>query len=116
MLAAVDQTPATGSKSSALASGSSMVRVWFKPPATSTFPPGNSVAVWPLRATAILPVGDQVLLIGSYISAELVSVLSVRAIPPANRTLPSGNSVVLYPLPRASPGLAAADHAAATGS
>jgi len=53
MFAATGQDPVAGSYSSTEASGSPAL---LQPPVTSIVPSGNSVAVWPLRASAIDPV------------------------------------------------------------
>ena len=60
--------PALGSYSSALARTTTLS---LFPPAMSTFPLGNNVAVWPPLATVMLPVAVKVLLAGSYSSALL---------------------------------------------
>src|ERR1700728_517118 len=72
---------------------------WLYPPATSTCPPGSSVAVCCSRAACIAPVWPQVPVAGSYSSALLVSVQkssSQPVKPPATSTLPSGSRVAVW--------------------
>src|SRR5437764_163130 len=65
-----------------------------QPPATRTWPLGSSVAVWPMRAVAMLPVTVHVPLAGSYSSA-LLSGQAVLVQPPATRTFPLGSKVAV---------------------
>ena len=83
----VVQLSLAGSYSSALVG---VARLPY-PPATSTLPEGNSVAVWKKRPLFKLPVVVvQLSLAGSYSSA-LVRVAPLPY-PPATSTLPEGNS------------------------
>src|SRR6266705_3255896 len=59
----------------------------LRPPATRTLPLGRSVAVWYARDWARLAAGDHVFVVGSYNSAEAVSV-ELASSPPATRTSP----------------------------
>jgi len=63
------------------------------PPAMSTVPLGNNVAVWVHLAATMLPVRVKVPATGSYNSA-LASTL-VPSHPPAMRTFPVGNNVAV---------------------
>ena len=69
-----------------------------QPPATSTWPEGNSVAVCQVRAVARLAVG---LPLHSPVAGSYTSVLARDAKPgswpPAASTLPEGNSVAVWP-------------------
>jgi hypothetical protein len=70
------------------------------PPATSTWPLGSSVAVWPYRGVLMLAVGAQVPVVGSYNSA-LVRAVPVtvqgeaKEHPPLTSTWPLGSSVAV---------------------
>ena len=81
----------TGSKSSA-----SMGPLALVPPARSTRPFCNTVAVWPLRDAAIeTGKGENALVAGSKISALLREPALFR--PPARRYVPFGNGVEVWP-------------------
>ena len=90
MLLAVVNVPATGSYSSGLARAAPLLSI---PPATSTFPLPNSVAVWENLATFMLPVAVKVPAAGSYNSA-LAGNPPLLSSPPAMSTLPLGNNNV----------------------
>jgi hypothetical protein len=70
-----------GSYSSALLRLLKVLLVAFRAPATSTFPLGNSVAVWPERGVLRLAVTLQVTVAGSYGSVFLVlgSAVQIRS-------------------------------------
>ena len=63
------------------------------PAATSTFPPGNKVAVCSSRAVLRLPVNVQVPVAGSYNSA--LARLPLPKLPPATSTLPLASNVAV---------------------
>jgi hypothetical protein len=66
------------------------------PPATSTLLLGSNVAVWPVLASAMAPVGVNPPLAGSYSSAsESWWALPFPVSPPAMSTCPSGNKVAV---------------------
>src|SRR5262245_54619375 len=88
------QVPVAGSYSSAVATVTAEQRPQGAggtvcPPATSTLPFASSVAVWSARTAAMLPVGLQVPVAGSYSSAPAPG--------PASRTLPVRSSVAVWP-------------------
>ena len=65
------------------------------PPAMSTFPFGNNVAVWPVLAMAMLPVAVNVPAAGSYSSA-LARTRPLPSSPPAMSTFPLPNNVAVW--------------------
>lgn len=83
------------------------------PPATSTLPLPSSVPTGPMRAVAIEPAGDHVLVAGSNSWAEAIAAEPLK--PPASRTLPLGSSVELCS-PRTVSMLGSAVHVLAAGS
>jgi hypothetical protein len=67
----------------------------LEPPAMSTLPLRNSVAVcasWPIIKGVV---AVQVSVVGSYNSAVVVKVLTACSPPPASRTLPPGSNVAV---------------------
>ena len=85
---AEDQVLLTGSYSSALP--------LLSPPATSTSPLVNSVAVWVNRLVAIEAADDQVLLTGLYNSAlERAPLAAPLLVPPVTSTLPLFSNVAV---------------------
>jgi len=83
------QVPLAGSYNSALAR---MPILGPNPPATSTIPLGNKVAVCCSRPVFRLPVVAQVPLAESYNSALAEA---LKGPPPAIRTIPSGSKVAV---------------------
>ena len=92
MLPVAVNVPAAGSYSSALASIAAAVA---RPPAMSTFPLGNNVAVCPYLPAVMLPVAVNVPVAGSYSSA-LARACHLPS-PPAMSTFPLGNNVAVCP-------------------
>jgi hypothetical protein len=87
MLPVEAKIPGTGAYSSALAKN--VVNCWLSfPPATSTIPLGNNVAVSSNLASDMLPVAANVAALGSYSSA-----VSPPLFPPAMSTFPLGSNV-----------------------
>src|SRR5215470_3383657 len=82
--------PVAGLYSSALATGRPVTSPPMIPPATSTLPSWSSVAVAPVTAKGMLPVGENVRVAGLYSSAVAVP-------PPATSTLPPGSRVAVWP-------------------
>src|SRR5215467_4199550 len=81
--------PIAGLYSSALATGRPVTSPPIIPPATSTLPSWSSVAVAPVTARGMRPVGENVRVAGLYSSAAAVP-------PPAMRTFPLGSVVAVW--------------------